>query len=331
MTKPGNVIEALAQVSQKVGAIAKDQKSQAAGNYKYRGIDDVLNALHGPLAEAGVVIVPRVGKVEMVERGKQVEAQMLIEYHIYGPQGSEDCVVSSVFATGLDTGDKATGKAMSYAYKQLAFQLFCIPTDASVDNEAENVVREARTAPQRSEHEAANWDEQKWQVLGERLRALPDDARSKLIARFAEAGFFTGRTPNKPFTDDALTFMALAIEHAETQAEAVTAPAQRPQHAIDTLADARDCDPLIAEGIEEWHWDLASYINPDEIPWKSYTGKDRTGLRMQAILDKARELASDLTVKGITTDVPDRLDDIHGELAVALRLALLAYDPSQPF
>jgi hypothetical protein len=327
MTKPGNVIEALAQVSSRIGVIAKDKTTKATGNYKYRGIDAVLNALHGPLHEAGVVIVPRVGKAEMVERGNQSEAQMLIEYRIYGPGGPGDYIDTSVFATGLDSGDKATGKAMSYAYKSMAFQLFCIPTDASVDNEAENVVREARTAQRQPEVE--EWDEARWTVLADSLRLLEKDDRDAAIKLLADAGLFTGRTPNKPFTDRQLDNVQSILDSCTP--EAVTPPAHRPQHAIDTLVDARGCDPLTAEGIEGWMWELASYANADEIPWKSYAGKDHTCLRQQAILDKARELASDLTAKGVTTDSPDRLDDIHGELAVALRLALLAYDPSKPF
>lgn len=36
---------------------------------------------------------------------------------------------------GMDTGDKASGKAMSYAYKSLMFQLFCIPVVGQPDTD----------------------------------------------------------------------------------------------------------------------------------------------------------------------------------------------------
>jgi hypothetical protein len=41
----------------------------------------------------------------------------------------------------MDSGDKATNKAMSAAYKYMAFQTFAIPTEG--DNDADNHTHEA--------------------------------------------------------------------------------------------------------------------------------------------------------------------------------------------
>lgn len=37
----------------------------------------------------------------------------------------------------MDTGDKATNKAMSIAFKYACFQVFCIPTEEMIDPDAE--------------------------------------------------------------------------------------------------------------------------------------------------------------------------------------------------
>ena len=37
----------------------------------------------------------------------------------------------------MDSGDKATNKAMSIAFKYACFQVFCIPTEEMVDPDAE--------------------------------------------------------------------------------------------------------------------------------------------------------------------------------------------------
>jgi hypothetical protein len=39
---------------------------------------------------------------------------------------------------GMDTGDKATPKAISMAFKYMAFQMFCIPVPDDADAEKED-------------------------------------------------------------------------------------------------------------------------------------------------------------------------------------------------
>jgi hypothetical protein len=316
-----NVIEALAQVSREVGAIAKGRTAQAGGTYKYRGIDDVLNALHDPLADAGVVIVPKVTKGESIDRpnyGKNgaYEAQMLIEYRIFGPGGITDFIDAAVFATGFDTGDKGTGKAMSYAFKQLAFQLFCIPTDAAEDNEASHVERAARQAPQ--------WDEARWKTLADRLRALPEERRGKLVAEFAVPRYFTDRRPNLPFTDTAMDAMELAIKEAET----VTPAADHSGRAVSVMSYALDCDPLNPpEGvaIEQWMWDLAEVEDLDAYDWTPVIRA--TKCRAVGILSRAQMVADRLIVAGQDVTVPDAVKEIHGAVAAELRVSVLKQEP----
>lgn len=155
-----NVFQAIAAVAKDVGAVGKDNRSQG---YSYRGIDDVINALHGPLAKHGVVIVPHV--VEHTEepadygKGGWKLTTMIVEYHVYGPEA--DAVPTPVRAvgTGLDNSDKGPGKAMSYAYKAAISQLFSLPTDdVRMDNEHPDHVEEYAPPPPQAPE---GWDSQK--------------------------------------------------------------------------------------------------------------------------------------------------------------------------
>ena len=54
-----------------------------------------------------------------------------VKYTFYAEDGSS--VSAVVIGEGMDSGDKATNKAMSIAFKYACFQVFCIPTEEMVD------------------------------------------------------------------------------------------------------------------------------------------------------------------------------------------------------
>ena len=106
-------------------------------NFKFRGIDDVINALSPLLVENGVIIIPRVVNREVAERvsgaGKALfSVSVIVEYDwIAVEDGSK--VTATVAAEAMDSGDKATSKAMSMAYKYMVFQVTCPPTEGVDD------------------------------------------------------------------------------------------------------------------------------------------------------------------------------------------------------
>lgn len=127
--KKPTVYEALAQVMRAVSPIAKLGRNSAQ-NFNFRGIDQVYDALHGPLADAGVLIVPEILSIERSEVATKAGGTMnhvmaTIRYHFVGPDGDE--VVAVVAGEAADAGDKAVSKAMSMAFKYAAFQVFSIP------------------------------------------------------------------------------------------------------------------------------------------------------------------------------------------------------------
>ena len=111
--------------------ISKDSKNQQQG-FKFRGIDAVLNALAPILAKHKLCILPRCLDRECVERqtkagGTLFYVTVKVDYAFVAEDGSQHIVTT--YGEAMDSGDKATNKAMSAAYKYAAFQAFCIPTE----------------------------------------------------------------------------------------------------------------------------------------------------------------------------------------------------------
>jgi hypothetical protein len=117
----------------KIG-IGKD-KTNAQQGFKYRGVDDVMNELAALLPKHGLVILPRVTKRETVERQSAKGNALFyvwldVEYDFVATEDGSKHVVGPVVGEAMDSGDKASNKAMSIAYKYACFQAFCIPTEA---------------------------------------------------------------------------------------------------------------------------------------------------------------------------------------------------------
>lgn len=135
-----NVYEAIQGVMQEVGIIGKDQINEKQ-RFKYRGVDQVLNALQPALIHNGLHIRPRIiDHVREEREGRQggalIYSIITVDYHFTALDGSE--VVATVIGEGMDSGDKATNKALSVAFKYACFQVFCIPTEEMKDPDADS-------------------------------------------------------------------------------------------------------------------------------------------------------------------------------------------------
>lgn len=133
------IYEAISNVMAEIGAIGKDSTNSTQG-FKYRGIDAVMNALNPALVKHKVFVAPEVLEQTREER-QSAKGNLLIysickiKFSFYTTDGSHVEVVT--IGEGMDSGDKATNKAMSIAFKYACFQLFCIPTEEMVDPDAE--------------------------------------------------------------------------------------------------------------------------------------------------------------------------------------------------
>lgn len=135
----GNIYQAITDIMSEGYAITKDKRNAQQG-FRYRGIDDVLNTFQPLLAKHHVFVVPEVLDQQRQERttgkgGSLLYSLLRMRYTFYAEDGSS--VSAVVVGEGMDSGDKASNKAMSVAMKYAMFQVFCIPTEEMQDPDAE--------------------------------------------------------------------------------------------------------------------------------------------------------------------------------------------------
>ena len=134
------IYQSIIGVMSEIGAISKDKTNTQQG-FKYRGIDEVMNTLQPLLIKNNVFVVPEV--LEQTREDKVSSKGTLLIYSIckikftfYADDGSNLTAVT--IGEGMDSGDKATNKAMAIAFKYACFQVFCIPTEEMKDPDDES-------------------------------------------------------------------------------------------------------------------------------------------------------------------------------------------------
>jgi len=135
------VYKAIAAVAAELAqvGVGKRQKNESQG-FRFRGIDDVMNALSPVMARHGLMLLPRVLSRTVVERANARGTALFyvvldVEYDIVAAEDGSNHTVR-VMGEAMDSGDKATNKAMSAAYKYAMFQAFCVPVDGTPDADA---------------------------------------------------------------------------------------------------------------------------------------------------------------------------------------------------
>lgn len=128
------------QTDLSVLGITKDRRNMQGNGYNFRGIDDVYNTIAPLLAKHGLCILPRVLSRECVERVSQKGGALFYvtvdaEFDFVSAEDGSKHTVKT-FGEAMDSGDKATNKAMSAAYKYACFQAFSIPTESDNDADA---------------------------------------------------------------------------------------------------------------------------------------------------------------------------------------------------
>lgn len=140
MEKPGKIYSLIPKIMADIQAIGKDQKNLHQ-NYKFRGIDDMYNAIHPILVKHGVFCCPQVQKTETAEietsDGKTAFRILhTISHKFYADDGSFIEVIMP--GEGIDRSDKASNKAISGAMKYTFIELFSIPTEDIEDSDRES-------------------------------------------------------------------------------------------------------------------------------------------------------------------------------------------------
>ena len=130
------IYSAICAVMEDIGAVGKNDINKTQG-FKYRGIDAVMNALSPAMVKHKVFCVPELLEQTREER-QSAKGNLLIysicrmRYRFFTVDGSY--VDAVTVGEGMDSGDKATNKAMAIAFKYACFQTFCIPTEELMDD-----------------------------------------------------------------------------------------------------------------------------------------------------------------------------------------------------
>ena len=130
-----NVFQMISEVTDELckrGGVSKEQEN-TFDKYRFRGIDQVYDALAPILSKVGLVVLPTVTNREVeLRQGKQGSmlsyVTVTVDYRLVSSQDSSECVVTMP-GEAMDRSDKATNKALSAAYKYMCFQVFCIPLE----------------------------------------------------------------------------------------------------------------------------------------------------------------------------------------------------------
>jgi hypothetical protein len=136
-----SIFELFAEAKRMVGPVGKDSINKQQG-FNFRGIDAVVNAIAAAFDKLGIIPVPQLGRYEYnegVEIGKarslMGHVQVEVVYRFYGPRG--DWFDAKVPGEAMDSGDKATAKAMSVAYRIALLQTLNLPTgEADPDSQS---------------------------------------------------------------------------------------------------------------------------------------------------------------------------------------------------
>ncbi len=153
-TTEGKIYKAIPCIMSEINAVEKNKKNKQQG-FMYRGIDDVMNAINPALVKHNVFIVPEVMEQSREERKSAKGINLLysvcrMKFRFCADDGSY--IEAVTVGEGMDSGDKATNKAMAVAFKYACFQVFCIPTEEMKDPDAETPEPSSRAEQEKKDN-----------------------------------------------------------------------------------------------------------------------------------------------------------------------------------
>lgn len=124
-------------------------------NFKYQAADDVMDTLAPILSKHHLIILPSVESHALTERMTAnqrpvLHALLKLTYTFLCPLDGSSTQVGPIYGEAMDSGDKATNKAMTAAYKYLCKYSFCIPiTGDDPDSQSHEIAGTPKEQAQR--------------------------------------------------------------------------------------------------------------------------------------------------------------------------------------
>lgn len=235
----GKIHTQVAAIMSDVSHIGKDQTNNAQ-HFKFRGIEDVMNALHDLFKIHSVVIYTEIVNHEMKEfttskGGVGYHHLSRVNFHLTADDGSVATIAS--LGEAMDYGDKGATKTLSIALKYALLNLFLIPTKETSAEDADRTSHQVVKAPKPTpaavaEAKAkasaeAHWFELKWPF------GKPEKYAGGELATVAAAGDVESLEKMKGYfvklaseETPHLTGYILKIDNAITEAKSVEGKAQ---------------------------------------------------------------------------------------------------------
>lgn len=172
--------EAVIAVMAEVRAVGKDGRNQQQ-NFNFRGIDATVNALSPAMRKHGVTVYPSIvslnrGQATTGKGSVMNTVDVIVDYVFTGPEG--DTLTARVPGEAFDSGDKATAKAMSVAFRTCLLQTFALPTQETDPDAESHDAQPRRAGPDwNAMFTSAKGDRVKLEALRNqgRTAGLPDD------------------------------------------------------------------------------------------------------------------------------------------------------------
>lgn len=130
-----NIYQKLQAVMKEVAYVKKDKEVTGAGSYMAVTHDMVTAMVRPHFVAQGVVIVPRLVNGAVVDTGRQTKGgtpiiryEGLYEVSFVNADEPTDMVTIPISAHAEDHGDKAPGKAISYATKYAVLKVLMLET-----------------------------------------------------------------------------------------------------------------------------------------------------------------------------------------------------------
>ncbi|MEY5099630.1 MAG: hypothetical protein RJA36_2349 [Pseudomonadota bacterium] len=132
------LVAAMADIA-KTG-IAKASKADLGGaKVNFRGIEDAMNQMSVVLIRHGISVTPAYSDLSITERDKgggKATRFVTVKGRFTFAAADGSSVACECYGEAMDSGDKATTKAQSVAFRTALFQQFVVPTMA-MDPEAD--------------------------------------------------------------------------------------------------------------------------------------------------------------------------------------------------
>lgn len=153
--KVAHVLVAIQQVKRALAeqGIGKSRQNQEQ-QFKFRGIDDILNALAAPLVNANLIVFPHVEERKEVvheqQDGNRIKRFTRVALNIrfqFISSVDGSAIDARIQSEASDHSDKATNKAISFAMKYAYIAVFNIPVVGAEDGDFESPGNETQRAP----------------------------------------------------------------------------------------------------------------------------------------------------------------------------------------